>query len=157
MSKFMRGLAVSLVAGTVALAPLTASAMGSSSDDDKPKKASGSYDRGVAAVKAQNWDQAISQLKSAVKEDPSNADAYNYLGYSLRKSGDPSSAINSYKQALRLNADHKGAHEYIGQAYLEMGDMANAKVHLSRLDEICFFGCAEYTSLKNAINAKTGS
>lgn len=157
MSFFKHGLAAGVIAGAMALTPLAATAMGSSSDDDKAAKKSESYERGVAAVKAQNWSQAISQLQAAVKEDPNNADAYNYLGYSQRKSGNPAAAITSYKTALRLDDKHKGAHEYIGQAYLEMGDMANAKAHLAQLDQICFFGCAEYTSLKNAINAKTGS
>ena len=28
----------------------------------------------------------------------------------------------------------------------------NAKKHLAKLDSICFFGCEEYTSLKEAIS-----
>jgi hypothetical protein len=56
-----------------------------------------------------------------------------------------------YNQALAIDPKHKGAHEYIGEAYLMVKNVAKAKEHLAQLDKLCFFSCAEYTDLKNAI------
>jgi hypothetical protein len=56
-----------------------------------------------------------------------------------------------YTEALRLAPKHRGAHEYIGEAYLMVGDVPKARAHLTQLDRLCFFGCAEYSSLKQAI------
>ena len=35
--------------------------------------------------------------------------------------------------------------------YLNLGQPEKAKIHLGKLDSICFFGCDEYTTLKKAI------
>ena len=67
-------------------------------------------------------------------------------------------AFKHYNLALIINPDHIGAHEYIGEAYLESGNVAKAKEHLNILDKLCFFGCEEYTELKEKIAAhKAGS
>ncbi|PJK29691.1 tetratricopeptide repeat protein [Minwuia thermotolerans] len=161
----IRGLAAALAVASVAFAPVAAGAMGSSSDDSssssKPEKSvvkePGFYERGVAAVEAQDWSNAIVYMGKAINADPDNADAYNYLGYARRKSGDYQGALDAYKVALDLNPEHKGAHEYIGQAHLEMGNVAEAEKHLAALDSICTFGCAEYTSLKDAVSRAKGS
>lgn len=162
MSKFTRGVAVALTMGALALTPVAVSAMGSSSSDDssssaKAKPSNAAYDRGVAAVEAQDWKTAIANLELATAKDPGNADAYNYLGYAYRKSGNHLDALSSYRTALEIDPEHKGAHEYIGQAYLEIGNLGEAEKHLAQLDSICTFGCAEYTSLKKAVARVKGS
>ena len=60
-------------------------------------------------------------------------------------------AFKHYNEALRLAPKHRGAHEYIGEAYLRVGNVHKAREHLTQLDRLCFFGCAEYTSLKKAL------
>lgn len=165
MSNFARGLGAVLTAGILALAPVAASAMGSGSDSSgggssaakTAPKQNAAYDKGVAAVEAQNWAVAIESLTVATEQDPKNADAFNYLGYAQRKSGDYFNALSSYRKALEIDPEHKGAHEYIGQAYLEIGNVAKAEEHLESLDSICTFGCAEYTSLKEAVARIKGS
>jgi len=32
-----------------------------------------------------------------------------------------------------------------------VGNVQKAREHLTQLDRLCFFGCAEYTSLKQAV------
>jgi DNA-binding SARP family transcriptional activator len=56
-----------------------------------------------------------------------------------------------YNEALRIDAKHRGAHEYLGEAYLMVGNVAKAREHLSALDKLCFFPCAEFRDLKKAI------
>jgi len=158
----MRNLASVLAIASLALIPASALAMGSSSSDDddaKPAKtaAPSEFDMGVAAIEAQNWSEAQKHMAAAIDLDSTNADAFNYLGYARRKSGDHEGALKAYNVALQLDPEHKGAHEYIGQAYLEMGNVAMAEQHLARLDSICTFGCAEYTSLKQAVAKAKGT
>lgn len=106
---------------------------------------------GKRAAAAEDWKAAIAAFTQATGKEPNNADAYNYLAYSYRKSGDLDSAFKHYKEALRLDPKHRGAHEYIGEAYLKAGNLPKAEEHLKILDDICTFGCSEYSDLKMAI------
>ena len=60
-------------------------------------------------------------------------------------------AFENYNNALELDPKHRGTHEYIGRLYLNLGQLKKAKMHLKNLDEICFFGCKEYSMLKKAV------
>ena len=111
------------------------------------------YTQAVQAIEAGQFKTAIPLLEGVVARDDRNADAYNWLGYAVRKDGDPARAIPIYQKALALDPKHRGAHEYIGEAYLMVNDLASAKQHLARLDALCFFSCEEYRDLKKAIEA----
>jgi tetratricopeptide (TPR) repeat protein len=126
---------------------------GSSNESTSASKANPNLTAGKAAIDEQKWAVAIEQLTKAVTAEPKNADAHNYLGYAYRKSGNYEQAFNHYKQALAINPNHRGAHEYIGEAYLETNDLASAEKHLDALDDLCLFGCKEYTELKDRIAA----
>jgi len=106
-----------------------------------------------AATKRQDWAGAASVLREAVAADPGNANYHNLYAYSVRKGANPDMSLvfKHYNEALRIDPKHRGAHEYIGEAYLMVGNVAKAKEHLSVLDGLCFFPCAEYTDLKKAI------
>jgi Flp pilus assembly protein TadD len=108
-----------------------------------------------AAVSQQDFAKALEVLRPALAQAPANADYHNLYAYAVRKSPAPDLdlAFRHYREALRLEPKHRGAHEYIGEAYLMVGNLAKAKEHLARLDDLCFFGCAEYTDLKKAIAA----
>ena len=111
------------------------------------------YTQAVKAIEAGQFTAAIPLLEGVVQRDGGNADAYNWLGYAVRKSGEPARAIPIYQKALALDPRHRGAHEYIGEAYLMVGDLPAARQHLARLNSICFFGCEEYRDLKQAIES----
>ncbi|HTO11949.1 MAG TPA: tetratricopeptide repeat protein [Candidatus Binatia bacterium] len=111
------------------------------------------YTEAVNAIKAGQFKAAVPLLEGVVARDDRNADAFTWLGYAVRKDGDPARAIPIYQKALALDPKHRGAHEYIGEAYLMVGDLAGAKQHLARLDSLCFFSCEEYRDLKKAIEA----
>ncbi len=90
-------------------------------------------------------------LNKAVKANPKSADAYNYLGYSYRQLGQFDSAMEYYNTALSLQPKHLGANEYLGELYLQLGEVDKAEERLAVLDKECFFGCEEYSDLKQAI------
>src|SRR5262249_49705770 len=70
------------------------------------------YAEGEKAVKRGDYAEAIRLFQSVVAKDSKNADAYNMLAYSIRKSGDAARAIPIYEKALAIDPKHKGAHEY---------------------------------------------
>lgn len=106
------------------------------------------------AIDAKEWSRAMSELNSAVREEPRNADVHNLLGYSYRKRATPDlpKAFEHYQTALKLDPRHKGAHEYIGEAYLIDKKPAEAEKHLAELEKICGNkSCEEYADLAKAI------
>jgi tetratricopeptide (TPR) repeat protein len=111
------------------------------------------YTAAVGAIKANQFARAIPLLEKVTAREPRNADAYNWLGYAVRKNGDPAASIPIYEKALALDPKHRGAHEYIGEAYLALNDLPMAKRHLQRLDKLCFLPCEEYSDLKRAVEA----
>jgi tetratricopeptide (TPR) repeat protein len=108
-----------------------------------------------AAVARKDFTQAAAAAREGLAKAPQNADYHNLYAYAVRKGPDPNLdvAFKHYHEALRLDPKHRGAHEYIGEAYLMSNDLAKAKQHLAALNQLCFFGCAEYDMLKKAIAA----
>ena len=126
-----------------------AASIGSATTTSTPKSAD--YSAGVTAAMDGNFEVAVGHFTKAVNADPTNADAYNMLGFSHRKIGNVELAFKNYNAALEIDPSHLGANEYIGELYLELGDLASAEKHLKVLDKACFFGCEAYTDLKTAI------
>jgi Flp pilus assembly protein TadD len=129
----------------------TAMAAGSSSSSTQPKDSY--YDQGVKAVKSANYKKAIKLFNKVVATKPTDADAWNYLGFSNRKLKKFDLALSAYQKALAIDPKHRGANEYLGELYLQTDDLAKAKERLKKLDDICTFGCEEYSDLKAAITA----
>jgi tetratricopeptide (TPR) repeat protein len=132
-------------------AVLTAPAHAVQSEDETKTATNPDYDSAVRAVKKARYRDAIGYLNTVLADDPKNADALNYMGYSHRKLGDFTKAITYYTQALTVDPDHRGANEYLGEAYLEINDLANAELRLERLRAICGTGCEEYHELKSSV------
>ena len=107
------------------------------------------------AASRKDYAAAAATLRDAIGKAPDNAEYHNLYAYSMRKGANPNMDLvfKHYSEALRLNPKHRGAHEYIGEAYLMVGNLDKAKEHLARLDSLCFFGCQQYTDLKNAVAA----
>ena len=142
---------------TFALATGSAQAMG---DDDAKNAVDPNFAAAKQMIDDGRYAEAIPLLEKVIAADSKNADAFNYLGYSNRQLGNTDAALNHYQAALVLEPRHRGANEYLGELYLTLGDLAKAEERLEVLDGACFFGCDEYTELKNAIaeyKARTGS
>lgn len=99
------------------------------------------------------YPEAIKLLKKYIKTDSGSADAYNYLGFSYRKSGHLPDAFKAYEKALALDPKHLGAHEYLGEAYLMNKEPEKAKAILNKLKGICG-NCEESKDLEKAINSE---
>ena len=79
------------------------------------------------------------------------ADKFNLLGFTARKSGDLEKARDYYKRALEINPKHVRALEYQGELFLQLGKLADAKQNLEKIQRICWLPCNEEKQLEEAI------
>ena len=118
-----------------------------------PQPKDPNYVAAVDLINKGDFNGALPLLQKAMDANPKSADCYNYMGYVNRKLGHREAALALYTKALQLDPEHLGANEYLGELYLEMGDLPKAEERLSKLDDLCLFGCSQYTALKNAVKA----
>ena len=109
-----------------------------------------------AKIDAKDYAGALAELRG-LAEDNQQADVYNLMGYTLRKTGDYRTSLTYYTKALELQPDHRAAREYLGELYVETGNMEKAKEQLAVLAKLCPGGCEEREDLQKAINAKSAS
>ena len=110
-------------------------------------------DRRPGKDRRQGLPGALAELRD-LAQDVQQADVYNLLGFTLRKTGDYETALTYYTKALELKPDHKGAHEYLGELYVETGHLDKAKEQLASLQQLCPSGCEELEDLQAAIDAR---
>ncbi|MBZ6074728.1 tetratricopeptide repeat protein [Microvirga puerhi] len=106
-----------------------------------------------AKIKAANYAAALEELRG-LAEDTQQADVYNLLGYTLRKTGDFDTSLTYYNKALQLQPDFKAAREYLGELYVETGNVGKAREQLAALDKLCPGGCEEREDLAKALEGK---
>jgi tetratricopeptide (TPR) repeat protein len=109
-----------------------------------------------AKIAAKDYAGALTELRG-IAETTQQADVYNLMGFTLRKTGDYRTSLTYYTKALELQPDHKAAREYLGELYVETGDMAKANEQLTTLAKLCPSGCEELDDLRKAIAAKGAS
>ena len=107
-------------------------------------------------IDAKDYAGALSELRG-LAEDNQQADVYNLMGYTLRKTGDYKTSLTYYTKALELQPDHKAAREYLGELYVETGETAKAEELVASLKQLCPDGCEELEDLQKAIAAKAGN
>ena len=137
---------------------LTLAAMSGSSDSDKLAL----YKQGKKLVyKAKKLEKknkvekakkiyfkAYDKFEKAYSKDKKNPDILNYLGYTLRKTGNLEKAEIYYLKGLELDASHLGINEYLGELYVETNRIDLAK---KRLEVLNGCQCEEYSELKELI------
>jgi tetratricopeptide (TPR) repeat protein len=64
----------------------------------------------LAKIKAKDYAGALAELRD-LAEDTQQADVYNLLGFTLRKTGYFKTSLTYYTKALELKPDHKAARE----------------------------------------------
>lgn len=79
------------------------------------------------------------------------ADKFNLLGFTARKSGDYVSAATFYEKALSIDPKHVRALEYQGELFLQLGQFSNAEDNLDKIKKICWLPCKEEKLLAEAI------
>lgn len=108
------------------------------------------YDKTASAMK--RLAQSRDKFGEVTTLDKTNADGWNMLGFTRRKTGDHPGAFDAYWKCLALKPEHFGAHEYMGEAYLEEGKLAEARTELTWLKKHGASAQNETTNLETAIN-----
>ena len=108
-----------------------------------------------AKITAKNYAGALAELRD-LAEDTQQADVYNLLGFTLRKTGDYATSLTYYTKALELQPDHRAAREYLGELFAETGKLDQAREQLAALVRLCPAGCEERDDLQRAIAARAG-
>lgn len=131
----------------------------SSSDSDESAKSHGYSDtsKSMSAaqtyIAAEQFEKAVAELQKEVVRDPDDADAWNLLGFSLRKSGHYPQAEAAYTRALAIDPKHIEAMEYMGELYLTLDKPEKTRALLERMSELCIFNCEDRDMLKKALDA----
>jgi Flp pilus assembly protein TadD len=71
-----------------------------------PKNARKAYEKGLAAMKAQDWDAAGHEFTRAVKDYPKFAVAWFGLGVALEKRGDTAGAVQAWEEAVKADGKY---------------------------------------------------
>ena len=124
-------------------------AIGSSGDEPNHDDI---YSRALSHIDAGRYRSAVRDLRTFLSENPNDADAWNWLGFSARNIGRFDLSWDAYDRALAIDPEHLGAMNYLGHLYLTRGDMAGAETMAARLFEACG-DCHEYNGLIAAIAA----
>ena len=113
------------------------------------------YKLGLELIKKEKYKSAIGKFKILINKKSDNytqADIYNYLGYTHRKLKDYDTAETYYLKALKLDSDHLGALEYMGELFLETDRIEEAKNLLQKLKSVAGESSNEYLELSFLIN-----
>jgi tetratricopeptide (TPR) repeat protein len=135
-------------------APAPASAP-SSAPSSKPSVAVDELAKIRSLIAANNYSQALIELKRVDRVMTNNADVKNLLGFTSRKLGQYSQAGVYYVKALQIDPRHLGALEYQGELFVIQKKMTQAKRNLATLKRLCATSCEEYVDLQDAIIAST--
>ena len=152
------------VGGALAILIACASSMGFAAGSDSDSSDSTGYStqgankskelrEGIKLINRNLFEAALVPLALETMQNPKNADAWNYTGFALRKSGRHDEAMTAYDKALAIDPKHKGALEYQGELFLTLKQPDKAKANLAKLKQQCSFNCNERDDLMRAINA----
>jgi tetratricopeptide (TPR) repeat protein len=89
-------------------------------------KAQKETQKGVAALKLGNLNDAQKHLEAAFQLAPTNADVAFLLGYAYLQEKDKIQAITYFQKAASFNPKHTRALTSLGQVYLDQGEYKNA-------------------------------
>ena len=93
-----------VIAGLLMSGPALAMSFGNREPTPALKTAQSQADDG-------KYGEAIKTLQALLEKDGNNADAWNLLGFSYRKSDNLDRAWDAYERALTIEPNHLGANE----------------------------------------------
>jgi Flp pilus assembly protein TadD len=111
---------------------------GGSKDSEKAKGAEkktdaemrAAFSAGVAALKANNYEEAIKQFKTAAEKDPSQPGIFQNLGLALANTKKFDESASAYRKAIELKPDDAGLHAELASALSDAGKLSEATAPL---------------------------
>ena len=96
------------------------------------------YDQGIRAMNSKKFTEAQARFELALMENPSFAEAHNYLGYLLQMEGPQNYliALEQYNRAIQLKPDLAEAYEYRAVLLLRINRKTAAEKDLRTLETL---------------------
>jgi tetratricopeptide (TPR) repeat protein len=92
-------------------------------------------DLGVVLYNSKQYKDAMVQFQEVAKLQPTNAEAYYYLGLSQAQSGEKAAALDSFLKAAQHKTDYADAYRELGNIYLDKKDYKNAQKYYDLQDK----------------------
>jgi tetratricopeptide (TPR) repeat protein len=92
------------------------------------------YFHGIALDRAGKTREAISEFREAVRLNPNNAEAHQWLGKAQLRAGQVDQAIAQLKEALRFDPNSQPARRLLAQAYAIGKQPAQAMPYLQQIE-----------------------
>jgi len=97
-------------------------------------------ERGLAAYRGGDFQQAIADLDQAIRLDPHDAEAYNIRGNAWDYMGDTDRALADYDEAIRIEPNNPAVFHDRGMMWRRKGDLDRA---LLDMDQAVRFGFSD--------------
>lgn len=94
------------------------------------------YNMGLASIKLRDLDGAIKNFSQATALDPSDAEAYGFLGHAWHEKGDYAKACDAYQMAVKINPRHKLAWNGLANCYRQRKMHAEAAEAFRKAAEV---------------------
>jgi tetratricopeptide (TPR) repeat protein len=91
------------------------------------------YQSALQFLSAANYDEAISQLKTATTLEPNFLEAWAELGRTYMKIKNFQGSIDAYQKALALSPGNTAYYSALGRAYLQVDNMEKAEEFYAKL------------------------
>ncbi len=140
------------IALSLTFAMLSSAGLSKKSDDQINPLSISLMQKGDAAVKASNIEDAVGWYETALAVDPRNRAAYISMARVVKSKGLNGKAIRFYKEALELDPNDQTAIAEQADAMIAKGAIDQAKNSLARLKMLCRSNCANADKLNLAIN-----
>ena len=114
------------------------------------------YQKGVQALQAQQYKDAISHFNKVIDVAPHHSGAWTLLGLSKEGAGDAKGARSAYEKAVRYDGENISARQLLAISEAKSGDTAKAQAELAELqkrDTACAGSCPKSAEIKAAIAA----
>lgn len=111
------------------------------------------YNKGVAALKEQRWQDAQRALSRLTAVSPRNAEAWRLLGMANAGQNDLKAAKRAYERAIKIDPENVNGHYGLGMALAGLKD-GKAKDQLAWLKskaQACGDTCPDAATLKTAV------
>jgi curved DNA-binding protein CbpA len=89
-------------------------------------------ERGIAAYRGGDFQQAIADLDQAIRLDPHDAEAYNIRGNAWDYMGDTDRALADYDEAIRIEPNNPAVFHDRGMMWRRKGDLDRALLDMDR-------------------------
>jgi tetratricopeptide (TPR) repeat protein len=141
------------IALSLSFAVLSSASTGKPADDVINPLSISFVQKGDAASKLKQYNEAVDFYESALAIDPRNRAAYIAMARVQRSKNLNGKAIRFYGEALELEPNDQVALAEQGQTMLLKGALSQAKLNLARLQMLCKSQCESVISLAAAIKS----